>query len=463
MPWTWTAKTNNKAGEGKNKGGSGNGSPKAAGSGGAAAGESAMDRKLKQLQKQMEKEAKEFATFKKETAVKLRAAGERSSKQEAVAKPAKKLWTCGSCGDEKCFESRAECHRCGTTRAGAPTKAAPPKAAAVKAAPAAAAPELPPGSQEEAVKMETEVVPVESRIARLEAELKVVRLGAMPESKALVTTYEQSLKLAREEQRLARPLPARYQAATDKTVKLRLQQAELEGKAKSVQEQRAAAMKAFDEKLEAIAKETAENGAKLAEADQELAAVKADLAAEQPGPAAAASIAAGPVSPLMVARICDLLAQRVQGVKLNPEFLVELALVMDPRATAAMGAAPAAAAAAGAGGATASVSQAGVWASRQAEALATANGAWEVLTAQLQQAADHAAAHTVALAAGQAAALAPASTAGPAAAATLAAPLPDGQLQGMTAPEAFGAVAGRLSSERASPYGQLSGLLLAAA
>ena len=206
----------------------------------------------------------------------------------------------------------------------------------MKAAPAAAAPELPPGFQEEAVKMETEVVPVESRIARLEAELKVVRLGAMPESKALVTTYEQSLKLAREEQRLARPLPARYQAATDKTVKLRLQQAELEGKAKSVQEQRAAAMKAFDETLEAIAKETAENGAKLAEADQELAAVKADLAAEQPGPAAAASIAAGPVSPLMVACICDLLAQRVQGVKLNPEFLVELALVMDPRATAAM-------------------------------------------------------------------------------------------------------------------------------
>ena len=378
-------------------------------------------------------------------------------------KQAKKFWTCGNCGDVKCFESRAECHRCLVPRAGAPTKAALPKAAAAKAAPAAAAPETPPGPQEEADKMETEVMPVETRIARLEAELKVVRLGTMPESKALAASFEQSLKLAREEQRLARPLPARFQAATDKANKFKLLQVELASKSKALQEQRAAAAKAFDEKLEAIAKEAAENEAKLAEAEQELAAVKADLSAEQPGPVAAASAAAGPVSPAMVARICDLLAQRVQGVQLNPEFLVELALVMDPRAAAAMGAAPAAAAAAAAIGPTASVSQAGVWAACQAEALATANGAWEVLKAQLQQTAGQAAAQTAALAAAQAATLAPASAASPAAAATLAAPLQDGQLQSASVPEAFGAVTGRSSPDRASPYGQLPGLLLAAA
>ena len=37
----------------------------------------------------------------------------------STPKTQRKLWTCGSCGDAKCFESRAECHKCGVPRAGA--------------------------------------------------------------------------------------------------------------------------------------------------------------------------------------------------------------------------------------------------------------------------------------------------------------------------------------------------------
>ena len=108
MPWAWTAKTNGKAGESKGKGGGGKDSLKAAGSGGAAAGESATDRKYKQLQKRMEKEAKEFAAFKKETAAKLRAA--ELCKGSAAKKP-KDFWTCHACGDERCFSTCDTCHK----------------------------------------------------------------------------------------------------------------------------------------------------------------------------------------------------------------------------------------------------------------------------------------------------------------------------------------------------------------
>ena len=86
----------------------------------------------------------------------------------------------------------------------------------------------------------------------------------------------------------------------------------------------------------------------------------------------------------MLADICNLLAQWVQGVQLNPDFLVELALVLDPKAAAAAAAGsvavPAVAAPSPAGEATAL----GEYGTRQANALATATAAWEVLQAQLQ-------------------------------------------------------------------------------
>jgi hypothetical protein len=305
--------------------------------------------------------------------------------------------------------------------------------------------------------METEAVPVEEQISKLEAEIKLYRNAAFPQSKALVASFEAEVKMLKEQQKLARPLPARFQAATDKLVKFKLLKDELATKAQLLQEQAAAAAKAFQEKAEAVKKEAADCEAKLAEAEVELATVKTDLAAEQPVLGAAPPAAVGPASPEMVARICDLLAQRVQGVQLNPEFLVELALVMDPRAAAAMKAAPVAAAAAAAAGALAPVSQAGVWAACQAEALATANGAWEVFRARLQQAGGQAAAQAAALAAAPAVAQAP-THASPAAAGTTAAPqqgLQDGQMQSKDVSETFGAAANKPLSERSGPYNQL--------
>ena len=253
MPWSWTS-TAKAAGKdkGKGKGGGGNGSQTAAGSGVAAAGESATDRKYKQLQKRMEKEAKEFAAFKKETAAKLRAA--ELCKGSAAKKP-KEFWTCNACGDERCFSTRDTCHKCGTGKSQAAgqaaAKAAPPKAAAAKAArpkaPAAAAPETPPGLQEAADSMETEAVPVEEQISKLEAEIKLYRNATFPQSKALVASFEAEVKVLKEQQKLARPLPARFQAATDKLVKFKLQKEELAVKAQFLQEQAEAAAKAFQE------------------------------------------------------------------------------------------------------------------------------------------------------------------------------------------------------------------------
>ena len=199
----------------------------------------AQTKEMREYKKEVEKQFKEIGG-------KPAFAGSKQSAAGPLDKNGKKFWCCPGCGYAENFVSRQACRECaaprgGTVaspaRAGAPAKPAPPKVAAASATPAAAAPELPPGLREEAASMDTETVPVETRIVRLETELKVMRLGSMPESKALAASCEQALKLAREEQRLARPLPARFQAATDKANKFKLQQVELAGKTKALQEQ----------------------------------------------------------------------------------------------------------------------------------------------------------------------------------------------------------------------------------
>jgi hypothetical protein len=259
--------------------------------------------------------------------------------------------------------------------------------------------------------METDVIPVETRISRLEAELKVLRMGTLPESRALVATYEQALKAAREEQRLARPLPARFQAATDKQVKLKMQKAEILSKTTVLQGQALASAKAFGEKLEALTKETAEIDGKLGEAELELAAVKADLAAEQrPGQAVAGAGAPPPQGgPELIAGICGFLARTVPNFQMNEAFLLDFAKCLipagvhaapqvapaaaaaaPPRAApaapaaaeaAAVPAAPAAAEAA-AVPAAAAVSQAGAWAARELAAQELARIAYELMASQ---------------------------------------------------------------------------------
>ena len=233
-----------------------------------------------------------------------------SSAPKEPKKETNKQWFClaADCGFAKNFGHRTECFKCKAPKRMPPSLSAGavrPGVTAVAAAGQAAGVKQEPTEKEAASMMDTEVVPVETRIARLETELKVLRLGTLPESEALAVSYEQAPKSAREEQRLARPLPARFQAATDKATKSKLLQAELANKTGALQEHRETAAKAFSEKSETVAKEAAENEAKLAEAEHERATVKVDLAAEQAVPAAVVA------SPLVVARICDLLFQKV--------------------------------------------------------------------------------------------------------------------------------------------------------
>ena len=161
-------------------------------------------------------------------------------------------------------------------------------------------------------------------------------------------------------------MPARFQAATDKAIKFKLHQVELAGKTKALQEQAEAAAKTFHEKLEAVAKEAAENEAKLIEADQELAAVKADLAAEQPGQAQRSPEATA-------VGICQLLQTKAPGMVLDQGFWIELARLLG-FAGAAAGTAEAAlggAAAAGQGpppAGTVAAADTGMWAASQAAA-----------------------------------------------------------------------------------------------
>ena len=138
----------------------------------------------------------------------------------------------------------------------------------------------------------------------MEAEIKLYRNAAFPQSKALVASFEAEVKMLKEQQKLARPLPARFQAATDMLVKFKLLKDELAAKAQLLQEQAAAAAKAFQEKAEAVQKEAADCEAKLAEAELELAAVKVDLAAEQQ-PTQAARAAGNPaLGPELIAGVC---------------------------------------------------------------------------------------------------------------------------------------------------------------
>ena len=75
------------------------------------------------------------------------------------------FWTCGSCGDLRCFANRAACHKCSTPRAAA---------AAVAAAPAAL--EDPPGLSEMELDIAAlTVVSLDEQILIVEAEVKQLK------------------------------------------------------------------------------------------------------------------------------------------------------------------------------------------------------------------------------------------------------------------------------------------------
>ena len=419
MVWSNSAKGSGKAsGNGKAKGSAkgaekGAAKPSGGGDGKGANATLKLERQLQAFAKRMDESDKVNAQLL--AGIKSKAGGKGWEQVKT------KYWVCQPCGYDKNFLKKEACHSCGEAKMQAAGQAAA-KAAAAAATPQAARVPQPPGpgaattaaaaaaeaktKEQGQAGMETEAVPVEQRIARLEAELKVMRQGSLPESKALAVVYEQALKAAREEQRLARPLPARYQAATDKLCKLKLQELDLAGKAKIIQEQAEAAAKLAQEKLQVVLKEGVEIAAKLAEAEQELAAVKADLAAEQQPAQAAGSLTVGPE---LIAGVCGYLAASVQGFQLSEQFMVDFAKFLLP-APAAGPAAPAAAppvwqqaaaaeptaatappaAATGMGAeAAVPVSQAGAWAARElaAQELARVSFAMMVGKMQAQQAA----------------------------------------------------------------------------
>ena len=104
--------------------------------------------------------------------------------------------------------------------------------------------------------MITEAIPIEDQIVKLE-----------PQTKALLVSLEAELLQLREQQRQARPLPARLQAATHRLEKFKTAQAEA---AESIDSLKA--------KLEAEETAKLEIDAKVAEAEAEMQAVKRQVA-----------------------------------------------------------------------------------------------------------------------------------------------------------------------------------------
>ena len=226
MPWTWTspAKGASNTDKGNGKGG---GSQQGAGSGGAAA--KALQATNAALKKQVLKLEEE---------------------KQAAARPAAKFWTCGHCGDAKCFTTRKECHACGKPRA-VPT---PPGLANA------------PAEAEAVDQVMAEELPLEEQISRTEAEVKSLKAISVKTQRITdaLADSETDLKKLKEKQRQERPLPARLQAATDRVVKVTANEAET-SKELEVHEGHVTRLKA---KLAEIAEQ------KLA-AEKELEAVKA--------------------------------------------------------------------------------------------------------------------------------------------------------------------------------------------
>jgi hypothetical protein len=120
-------------------------------------------------------------------------------------------WTCKHCRAERCFASRSECYKCGKPRgAVVPT---PPGLGAKAGA------DQVPGKAPATQPMEEdklEEATLEDRIAEVEEDLRVLKGKESAWAKTQRAELEALLKNMKEQQKLARPLPARLQAATDR-------------------------------------------------------------------------------------------------------------------------------------------------------------------------------------------------------------------------------------------------------
>jgi hypothetical protein len=174
----------------------------------------------------------------------------------------KEYWTCGHCGDDRCFSTKQQCHKCQKPRLpqapGLPAVAARTTAALQAAA-----------AQEAAAPMDTSVaeevvVSLEDRVVDLEVWVKHLKAAKGTErGKQHLEVAEAELRDLKDQQKLARPLPARLQAAADRLASCRASQAAS-----------AAKLEAAKGAFLTAAEELAESDCKLLEAEQEEAAVR---------------------------------------------------------------------------------------------------------------------------------------------------------------------------------------------
>ena len=239
-----------------------------ASSGAAGGGESpAVMMKINKLVQVMSKMEAKFA--------KLGVSSTASSphpKREPEAQ--KDTWTCSHCKAERCFATRVECYKCGEPRTPNPPGLGANAAAVNQGGKVEAA----------AVPREVEVieeVTLEETIAEVEENLKLLRGKESVWAKSQKQGLEGQLKELKEQQRLARPLPARLQAATDRVAK--------SGIAVKASETEVATI---CEALKAARKQLEDNQEKHLVALQEMEAVK-QVAGAEPIEEAVKGLAAG--------------------------------------------------------------------------------------------------------------------------------------------------------------------------
>ena len=224
-----TSAKGERATKGTGKGNGTKGKGKGMGSGGAGGG-SAADKLQKQIasmttwmQQATKKQDTVNAEQNKTTAKLLALLGAKAAPGAAAAAaaagPAKAAaaagsakaaclphWTCGSCGDPRCFANREVCHKCSAPRV------------AVAAA-AAAGPEVPPGLAEMDLDVADVDIPLEEQILSAEADVKQLQGSKSANLKAQLAASVAALQRLREQQRKERPLPARLQSATHRLEK----------------------------------------------------------------------------------------------------------------------------------------------------------------------------------------------------------------------------------------------------
>ena len=210
-----------------------------------------------------------------------------------TARPPKVLeetWTCKHCKAEKCFASRTKCYKCGEAREakvptppGLGTTAAPTKPSAKDVAP-----------MEEEV---AEEASLEDQIAEAEDNLKVLKGKASAWATAQRSSLEAHLKGLKDQQRLARPIPVRLQAAPARVTKTGQEVEDSEAK-----------IAAIEKTLAEAVQERVERNERHQAALQELEAVKQAAGAE-PVDEAEKGLAAGIFAALSARQITGTDAQ----------------------------------------------------------------------------------------------------------------------------------------------------------